>query len=110
LDAFLRAGYGQHGSGCEYTGDSREALIKWEALDAVFGELDRAINQAGLISRAGQIIAARLSAAPSQRNSDGEKEAIKTHKSAKASQKDTSARWSEEDLEKTWGGVCPTHN
>ena len=51
--------------------DSREALIKWEALDAVFGELDRAINQAGLISGAGQIIAARLFAAPSQRNSDG---------------------------------------
>jgi hypothetical protein len=79
LDAFLRAGYGQHGSGCEYTGDSREALIKWEALDAVFGELDRAINQAGLISRAGQIIAAKLLAAPSQRNSDSEKAAIKTH-------------------------------
>ena len=59
--------------------DSREALIKWEALDAVFGGLDRAINQAGFISRAGQIIAAKLLAAPSQRNSDSEKAAIKTH-------------------------------
>ncbi|MEM8554186.1 MAG: IS5 family transposase [Pseudomonadota bacterium] len=82
--------------------DFREALIKADALDALFQELDRAINQAGFIPRAGQIIDASLIAAPRQRNSDGEKAAIKAGKSAheiwpekpaKAAQKDTNARW-----------------
>jgi len=63
------------------------------------------INQAGVIPRAGQIIDASLIAAPRQRNSDGEKSAIKAGKTAreiwpdklaKAAQKDTNARWSEE--------------
>ncbi|MCJ8336766.1 MAG: hypothetical protein MJH10_21505, partial [Epibacterium sp.] len=34
--------------------DFREALIKADALDALFDELDRVINQAGFIPRAGQ--------------------------------------------------------
>jgi IS5 family transposase len=34
--------------------DVREALIKTDALDALFDELDRVINQAGFIPRAGQ--------------------------------------------------------
>ncbi|WP_217434235.1 transposase, partial [Leisingera sp. ANG59] len=50
--------------------DFREALIKADALDALFNELDRAINQAGFIPRAGQIVDASLIAAPRQRNSD----------------------------------------
>ncbi|NSY39849.1 IS5 family transposase, partial [Leisingera sp. ANG59] len=82
--------------------DFREALIKADALDALFNELDRAINQAGFIPRAGQIVDASLIAAPRQRNSDGEKAAIKAGKTAleiwpgkpaKAAQKDTNARW-----------------
>jgi IS5 family transposase len=82
--------------------DKREALIKADALDALFQELDRAINQAGFIPRAGQIIDASLIAAPRQCNSDGEKAAIKAGKTAqeiwpdkpaKAAQKDTNARW-----------------
>ncbi|MFC0161912.1 transposase, partial [Mameliella alba] len=82
--------------------DFREALIKADALDELFQELDRAINQAGFIPRAGQIIDASLIAAPRQRNSDGEKAAIKVGKTAqeirpdkpaKAAQKDTNARW-----------------
>lgn len=82
--------------------DFREALIRADALDALFKELDRAINQAGFIPRAGQVIDASLIAAPRQRNSDGEKAAIKAGKTArdiwpdkpaKAAQKDTSARW-----------------
>ncbi|WP_414898185.1 transposase [Rhodovulum sp. YEN HP10] len=82
--------------------DFREALIRSEALEALFQELDRTINQAGFIPRAGQIIDASLVAAPRQRNSDGEKAAIKAgrtaqeiwpDKPAKAAQKDTTARW-----------------
>lgn len=82
--------------------DFREALIKAGAFDALFQQLDRAINQAGFIPRAGQIIDASLIAAPRQRNSDVEKAAIRAGKTAseiwpdkpaKAAQKDTNARW-----------------
>ncbi|MCJ8335991.1 MAG: IS5 family transposase [Epibacterium sp.] len=82
--------------------DFREALIKADAFDALFDELDRVINQAGFIPRAGQIIDASLISAPRQRNSDSEKAAIKAGKTApeiwpdkpaKAAQKDTNARW-----------------
>lgn len=82
--------------------DFREALITADALDALFGEMDRAINQAGFIPRSGQIVDASLVAAPRQRNTDGEKAAIKAGKSAsdiwpekpaKAAQKDVDGRW-----------------
>ena len=82
--------------------DFREALIAADALDALFDELDRAINQAGFIPRAGQIVDASLIAAPKQRNTDVEKAAIKAGKTAleiwpdkpaKAAQKDTDGRW-----------------
>lgn len=49
--------------------DFREALIRVAALDALFREFVRAINQAGLIPRDGQIIDAGLIAAP--RSLDG---------------------------------------
>jgi IS5 family transposase len=57
--------------------DFREALIKTKALDRLFNKLDQAISDAGYLAMAGQIIDATLVAAPKQRNSDGEKEAIK---------------------------------
>jgi len=63
--------------------DFREALIRAGALDALFEEMDRAINQAGFISRSGQIVDASLVTAPRQRNTDGEK----------AAQKDVDGRW-----------------
>lgn len=82
--------------------DFREALIRADALDALFKEMDRAINQAGFIPRSGQIVDASLVAAPRQRNTDGEKAAIKAGKTAseiwpdkpaKAAQKDVDGRW-----------------
>ena len=85
--------------------DFREALIKAGTLDALFAEMDRAINQAGFIPRSGQIVDASLVAAPRQRNTDAEKAAIKAGKTAaqtwpekpaKAAQKDTDGRWTVE--------------
>jgi transposase, IS5 family len=82
--------------------DFREALIAAGAFDALFARLDRAITGAGYLAMSGQIVGATLVAAPRQRNSDGEKEAIKAGKTAaeiwpdkpaKARQKDTDARW-----------------
>ena len=64
--------------------------------------MDRAINAAGYLPRGGQIVDASLVAAPRQRNTDGEKVAIKEGKSsaeiwpekpAKARQKDVDGRW-----------------
>lgn len=82
--------------------DFREALIAADALDALFARLDRAITEAGYLPMAGQIVDATLVAAPRQRNTDGEKTAIKAgetaadiwpDKPAKARQKDVDARW-----------------
>ena len=82
--------------------DFREALIAADALNALFAEMDMAINQAGFVPRSGQIVDASLVAAPRQRNTDGEKAAIEAGKtaseiwpetSAKAAQKDTDGRW-----------------
>jgi len=95
--------------------DFREALIKADALDVLFQELDRAIGQAGFTFRAPdrsslsghhyvmpcRAVFASLIAAPHQRNSGGEKAAIEVSKTAqeiwpnqpaKAAQKDTNAR------------------
>ena len=82
--------------------DFREALIKAGALDRLFARLDRAIKEAGYLAMSGQIVDATLVAAPRQRNTDAEKEAIKAGRSAlqiwpdklaRAAQKDTDARW-----------------
>lgn len=81
--------------------DFREALIAARALDKAFERLDRAINAAGYLPMGGQIIDATLVAAPKQRNTDGEKAAIKAgeipaaweEKPAKLRQKDRDARW-----------------
>jgi transposase, IS5 family len=82
--------------------DFREALIRAGAFDKLFEQLDRAIKDAGYLPMSGQIVDASLVAAPRQRNTEGEKAAIKAGKTAveiwpdkpaKAAQKDTDARW-----------------
>ena len=81
--------------------DFREALIAAKVLDRIFERLDRAITEAGYLPMGGQIIDATLVAAPKQRNTDGEKAAIKEgripeawkDKPAKLRQKDRDARW-----------------
>lgn len=81
--------------------DFRETLIAAKALDKLFERLDEAITAAGYLPMGGQIIDATLVAAPRQRNTDGEKAAIKAGevpeawkaKPAKLRQKDRDARW-----------------
>ena len=82
--------------------DFREALIVAGALERLFRRLDMAISAAGHLPMSGQIVDATLVSAPRQRNTDGEKEAIKAGKTAqeiwpekpaKARQKDVDARW-----------------
>ena len=82
--------------------DFREALITADALDRLFRELDRAINEAGCTPRSGRIVDASLVSAPRQRAGADETAAIKAGRAAgkirpgepaKAAQKDTNARW-----------------
>lgn len=82
--------------------DFREALIGAGGFDVLFARLDRAITEAGYLAMSGQILDATLVAAPRQRNTEGEKAAIKAGKTAadiwpekpaKARQKDVDARW-----------------
>ncbi len=68
----------------------------------VMEAFDWQLHKKGCISMPGQIVDASLVPAPKQRNTDGERDAIKAGKSAgeiwpdepaKAAQKDTDARW-----------------
>lgn len=70
--------------------------------DGLFSRFDPALREAGYIAMGGQLVDATLVAAPKQRNSDSEKQAIKSGKSAgqiwpdkstKARQKDVNASW-----------------
>jgi transposase len=80
----------------------REKLTRSGAIDALFAAFDRRLRERGYLPMGGQIVDATLVAAPKQRNTAAEKEAIKEGKSAaeiwpdqlaKAAQKDTDARW-----------------
>jgi transposase, IS5 family len=80
----------------------RNKLTETGTLKRVMKAFDWQLQKKGYIPMSGQIVDASLVPAPKQRNTDGEKEAIKARKSAqeiwpdqpnKAAQKDTDARW-----------------
>lgn len=80
----------------------RNRMMETGTLKRVMKAFDWQLKKKGYIPMSGQIVDATLVPAPKQRNSDGEKEAIKAGKSAKeiwpdkpnkAAQKDTNARW-----------------
>lgn len=80
----------------------RNKLTESGALKRVMKAFDWQLQKRGFIPMGGQIVDASLVPAPKQRNTDGEKEAVKAGKSAaeiwpdepnKAAQKDTGARW-----------------
>ena len=80
----------------------RDKLTASGTLKRVMKAFDWQLQKKGYIPMGGQIVDASLVPAPKQRNTDGEKEAIKAGKSAreiwpddpnKAAQKDTNARW-----------------
>ena len=79
----------------------REKLTEAGALDTLFADFDRQLKERGYLGMGGQIVDATLVAAPKQRNTQAEKDAIKggkkageiwPDKPAKAAQKDTDAR------------------
>jgi transposase, IS5 family len=80
----------------------REKLTEAGALDVLFADFDRQLKECGYLAMGGQIVDATLVAAPKQRNTQAEKDAIKAGKKAgeiwpdepaRAAQKDTDARW-----------------
>lgn len=80
----------------------REKLTEAGALDMVFADFDRQLKERGYLAMGGQIVDAPLVAAPKQRNTVPEKDAIKAGRQAReiwpdeparAAQKDTDARW-----------------
>ena len=80
----------------------RDKLTASGTLKRVMKAFDWQLRKKGYIPMSGQIVDASLVPAPKQRNTDGEKEAVKAGKSAKeiwpdepnkAAQKDTNARW-----------------
>lgn len=79
----------------------RELLVRAGAIDKLFDRFEAALEAEGYLAMSGQILDASLVAAPKQRNSDDEKQAIKEgripkdwkDKPAKLRQKDRDARW-----------------
>jgi len=79
----------------------RERLVKANAIECLFARFDQAVRAAGYIPMSGQIVDASLVAAPKQRNTEEEKQAIKDGKIPnewkdnphKLAQKDRDARW-----------------
>ena len=80
----------------------RNRMIETGTLKRVMKAFDWQLHKQGYIPMSGQIVDATLVPAPKQRNTEGEKEAIKDGKTAgeiwpdepnKAAQKDTDARW-----------------
>ncbi len=79
----------------------RELLVRAGAIDRLFERFEAALEAKGYLAMSGQILDASLVAAPKQRNSEGEKQAIKERrvpadwkdKPAKLRQKDRDARW-----------------
>lgn len=80
----------------------RNRLTETGTLKRVMKAFDWQLQKKGYIPMSGQIVDASLVPAPKQRNTEGEREAIKLGKSAKdiwpdepnkAAQKDTDARW-----------------
>jgi IS5 family transposase len=79
----------------------REALSKAGAIEVLFRRFDQALKMSGYLAMGGQIVDATIVAAPKQRNTNEEKQAIKhgrvpeawQDKPAKLAQKDRDARW-----------------
>src|ERR1700712_3265869 len=80
----------------------RERLTEAKAITVLFDAFDDRLRTNGYLAMGGQIVDATLVAAPKQRNTQEEKEAIKEGKTAgeiwpdepaRAAQKDTDARW-----------------
>tara|TARA_R110000772_G_scaffold88129_1_gene183358 strand:+ start:1406 stop:2470 length:1065 start_codon:yes stop_codon:yes gene_type:complete len=80
----------------------RERLTEAKSITVLFDAFDNQLRNSGYLAMGGQIVDATLVAAPKQRNTQEEKNAIKAgktagevwpDKSAKAAQKDTDARW-----------------
>ena len=79
----------------------REALTKAGAIEVLFRRFDKALKMSGYLAMGGQIVDATIVAAPKQRNTNEEKQAIKEgrvpdawkDKPAKLAQKDRDARW-----------------
>lgn len=80
----------------------RERLTEAKSIAVLFDAFDNRLRSNGYLAMGGQIVDATLVAAPKQRNTTEEKDAIKAGKTAgevwpdkpaKAAQKDTDARW-----------------
>lgn len=98
---FLGLGLGDRVPDARTIWSFRERLVRANAIERLFVRFDQAVRAAGYIPMSGQIVDASLVAAPKQRNSDEEKQAIKAgripqewkDKPAKLRQKDRDARW-----------------
>jgi len=80
---FLGLGLSDQVPDAKTTWAFRERLTQAGAIDGLFVRFDAALREAGYIAMGGLLVESTLVAAPKQRNSDDEKHAIKSGKTAK---------------------------
>ena len=77
VPAVPRAGARWHGARRHHGRAFREQLVKANAIDKLFARFDAVLKDRGYLAMGGQIIDASVVPAPKQRNTEGEKAAIK---------------------------------
>ena len=77
---FLGLGLGERVPDARTIWAFRERLVRANAIERLFSRFDQAVRAAGYIPMSGQIVDASLVAAPKQRNTEEEKQAIKEGK------------------------------
>jgi IS5 family transposase len=98
---FLGLGLGDPVPDANTIWTSREALTQAGAIEPLFTLFDQQLRARGYLAMSGQLIDASIVAAPKQRNTKAEKQALREgrvpedwqDKPAKLSQKDRDARW-----------------
>ena len=85
----------------------RERLTEAGALDALFADFDRQLKERGYLAMGGQIVDATLVAAPKQRNTQAEKDAIKQGRKAAEIWPDEPARAAQKDPMRAGREVSP---
>ena len=99
---FLGLGLGDRVPDAKTIWKFRERLTRARAVDRLFRRFDDAVRAAGYIAMSGQIVDSSLVAAPKQRHTRAEKQAVKAGKTAREIWPDQPARAAQKDVDARW--------
>ena len=99
---FLGLGLGDRVPDAKTIWKFRERLTRAGAVDRLFRRFDDAVRAAGYIAMSGQIVDSSLVAAPKQRHTRAEKQAVKAGKTAREIWPDQPARAAQKEFDARW--------